>query len=51
MMEFETRVRIEEDFKKWSRSDRLTLIKAILNQESWEFEGEDTVTVEPPERC
>ena len=46
-LEFETEVRIEEDFSTWSNEAKLNLIIHIITGHSWTFEGTDTVSYEP----
>ena len=48
-MEFDTEVKIEEDFSNMSWRDRLELIIIILKGETYEFWGEDTVSYTPDE--
>ena len=50
-MEFGTEVTIEEYFEDWSNEDKYDLIRAIVNGESYEFTGETTVCIEPPDIC
>ena len=49
MAEFETDVSITEDFKTYSAVMKLDLIEAIINGDTYEFEGVDTVNIEIPE--
>ena len=49
MAEYTCNVRITEDFGTYTMETKLELIKAIINGESYEFEGEDTVEIEAPE--
>jgi len=48
-MEFETDVRVTEDFSKYSTLMKYELIEAIVNGLRWDFEGIDTVDIEPPD--
>ena len=48
-MEFDTEVHINEDFSTWTLEDRLELIGVIAEGGDWEFIGEDTVSIEPPD--
>jgi hypothetical protein len=48
-LEFETEVRIEEDFSDYTLRQKLDLIIAILKGQTWDFEGVDTVSYEPPD--
>jgi len=48
-LEFETEVHIIENFETYTMEMKIDLIKAIINDEVYEFIGEDTVYYEPPE--
>jgi len=46
-IEFDTEVHITENFETYTMEMKIELIKAIINDETYEFIGEDTVYYEP----
>jgi len=49
MAEFDVEVILPVSFKGWDAESKLALIKEIIEDGEWEFEGETTVEIEPPD--
>lgn len=48
-MEFDTEVQLVVSFHGWSPREKLDLIAEILTDGEFEFIGETTVSIEPPD--